>query len=141
MGAATKIVVPGVARLPAFCHAVIAGDFIYVSGMLGAKPDSMELLDGGIGPETTQTLRNIETILAACGATLDDLVKASVYIADMAEFAEMNEAWLAVMGEDPPARITVGRADLALGARVEIDSIAYKPRNMPPAPAGQPDGI
>ncbi len=128
MGAATKIVVPGVARLPAFCHAVVAGDFIYVSGMLGAKPDSMELVEGGIGPETTQTLRNIETVLAACDATLDDLVKASVYIADMAEFAAMNEAWLEIMGDDPPARITVGRADLALGARVEIDSIAYKPQ-------------
>jgi len=138
MGAATKIVVPGVARLPAFCHAVIAGDFIYVSGMLGAKADSMKLVDGGIGLETTQTLRNIETILAACGATLDDLVKASVYIADMAEFAEMNEAWLAVMGEDPPARITVGRADLALGARVEIDSVAYKPRDTP---AGQAEAV
>ncbi|MDH4277992.1 MAG: RidA family protein [Acidimicrobiia bacterium] len=128
MGAGTKIVVPGVARLPAFCHAVIAGDFIYVSGMLGAKADSMDLVEGGIGPETRQTLRNIETILAACDATLDDLVKASVYLHDMADFAAMNEAWLDIVGDDPPARITVGRADLALGAAVEIDSIAYKPR-------------
>ena len=101
MGAATKIVVPGVARLPAFCHAVIAGDFIYVSGMLGAEPDSMKLVEGGTGPETTQTLRNIETILEACDASLDDLVKASVYLADMATFAEMNEAWMAVIGDDP----------------------------------------
>ena len=127
MGAATKIVVPGVARLPAFCHAVIAGDFIHVSGMLGAKPDSMDLADGGIGPQTRQTLRNIETILAACDATLDDLVKANVYLHDMADFAAMNEAWMDVIGTDPPARITVGRADLALGAAVEIDCIAYKP--------------
>lgn len=128
MGAATKVVVEGVARLPAFCHAVIAGDFIHVSGMLGASADSMELVDGGIGPETRQTLRNIEIILAACDATLDDLIKASVYLRDMADFAAMNEAWLDVIGNDPPARITVGRADLALGAAVEIDSIAYKPR-------------
>lgn len=128
MSAATKVVVPGVARLPAFCHAVVAGDFIYVSGMLGAEADSMELVDGGIGPQTVQTLRNIETILAACDATLDDMIKASVYLHDMADFAAMNEAWLDVIGDDPPARITVGRADLALGAAVEIDSIAYKPR-------------
>lgn len=128
MGAATKVVVEGVARLPAFCHAVIAGDFIHVSGMLGANADSMELVEGGIGPETRQTLRNIEIILAACDATLDDLIKASVYLRDMADFAAMNEAWLDVIGNDPPARITVGRADLALGAAVEIDSIAYKPR-------------
>ncbi len=129
MGAATKVIVPGVARLPAFCHAVIAGDFIHVSGMLGAKPDSMELVGGGIGPETVQTLRNIETILAACGAALDDLVKANVYLHDMGDFAAMNEAWMDVIGDDPPARITVGRADLALGAAVEIDSVAYKPRS------------
>lgn len=129
MGAATKIIVPGVARLPAFCHAVIAGDFIHVSGMLGAKADSMELVEGGVGPETRQTLRNIETILGACDATLDDLVKASVYLHDMADFTAMNEAWLEIVGDDPPARITVGRADLALGAAVEIDSIAYKPRD------------
>ncbi len=129
MGAATKVVVPGVARLPAFCHAVVAGDFIYVSGMLGAKAGSMELIEGGVGPETRQTLRNIETILAACDASLDDLVKANVYLHDMADFAAMNDAWLDVIGSDPPARITVGRADLALGAAVEIDSIAYKPRD------------
>lgn len=128
MGAATKIVVPGVARLPAFCHAVIAGDFVYVSGMLGAKADSMDLVQGGVGPETRQTLRNIDTILSACDASLDDLIKANVYLHDMADFAAMNEAWLDVIGDDPPARITVGRADLALGAAVEIDSVAYKPR-------------
>jgi len=127
MGAATKVIVPGIARLPAFCHAVIAGDFIYVSGMLGAKRDSMELVEGGTGPQTTQTLANIEAILAACDASLGDLVKASVYLADMSTFADMNEAWMAAVGDDPPARITVGRADLALGAAVEIDSIAYKP--------------
>jgi 2-iminobutanoate/2-iminopropanoate deaminase len=123
-----KVIVEGLARLPAFCHAVIAGDSIYVSGTIGVKPDSMELVRGGTGPETTQTLRNIEVILKACGASLDDVVKASVFLADMGTFAEMNRAYLEVMGSDPPARITVGRAELALGAAVEIDCIAYKPQ-------------
>jgi 2-iminobutanoate/2-iminopropanoate deaminase len=86
----------------------------------------MELAEGGIGPETTQALRNIEIILKACGATLADVVKVSVFLADMGTFSAMNEAYLAVMGSDPPARITVGRAALALGAAVEIDAIAYK---------------
>ncbi|MGD9099306.1 MAG: RidA family protein [Anaerolineae bacterium] len=122
-----KVIVEGLARLPAFCHAVIAGDSIYVSGTIGVKPDSMELVAGGTGPETTQTLRNIEVILKACGASLDDVVKASVFLADMDTFAEMNRAYLEVVGDDPPARITVGRAELALGAAVEIDCIAYKP--------------
>lgn len=123
-----KVNVDGLARLPAFCHAVVAGDFIFVSGTLGMKPDSMDLVEGGTGRETTQTLRNIEVILKDCGASLDDVVKVDVFLEDMGMFSEMNEAYLAVMGSDPPARITVGRAELALGAAVEIDCIAYKPQ-------------
>ena len=123
-----KVNVDGLARLPAFCHAVVAGDFIYVSGTLGVKPNSMDLVQGGTGRETTQTLRNIEAILKACDASLDDVVKVDVFLEDMGMFAQMNEAYLAVMGANPPARITVGRAELALGAAVEIDCIAYKPQ-------------
>ena len=122
-----KINVDGLGKLPAFCHAVVAGDFIYVSGTLGTLPGSMALAEGGTGPQTTQTLRNIETILAACDASLADLVKVNVFLADMETFADMNKAYLGVMGDDPPARITVGRAGLALNAAVEIDAIAYKP--------------
>jgi len=124
---ARKVTVPGLAKLPAFCHAVVAGDFIYVSGTLGSVGDTMELVEGGTGPQTTQTMRNIERILAECGATLDHLVKVNVYLADIETFAEMNEAYLEVMGDDPPARITVARNAFALGAAVEIDAIAYLP--------------
>ncbi len=123
-----RVNVEGLARLPAFSHAVVAGDFIYVSGTLGVKPNSMELVEGGTGPEATQTLHHIETILEACGASLNDVVKVGVFLADMSTFADMNDAYLKVIGSDPPARITVGRADLALGAAVEIDCIAYKRR-------------
>lgn len=123
-----RVYVENLARLPAFCHATIAGDFIYVSGTLGTKPGTMELVEGGTGPETTQALQNIAAILEACGATLADLAKVNIFLADMADFAEMNRAYIAVMGEEPPARITVGRADLALGGRVEIDGVAYKAR-------------
>lgn len=127
MTKAKKITVAGLARLPAFCHAVVAGDFIYVSGTLGTQPGSMALVEGGTGAETAQTLQNIALILEECGASLADLVKVNVFLADMQSFADMNEAYLAVLGEDPPARITVGRAALALGAAVEIDAVAYKP--------------
>lgn len=122
-----KVNAAGLSRLPAFCHAVIAGDFIYVSGTLGTQPDEMTLVEGGTGAETAQALANIETILAECGACLGDLVKVNVFLADMQTFAEMNRAYLAVIGDNPPARITVGRAELALGAKVELDAIAYKP--------------
>ncbi len=122
-----KVNVSSLGRLPAFCHAVVAGDFIYVSGTLGTKSGSMELVEGGARAETTQTLQNIELILKECGASLSDVVKVSVFLADMQTFPEMNEAYLEVMGVNPPARITVGRAELARGAAVEIDAIAYKP--------------
>jgi len=122
-----RVVVEGVARLPQFCHASIAGDFVYVSGTLGTRPGGFELVGGGTGPQTEQTLRNIELILARCDASLADLVKLNVFLADMSTFREMNEAYQRVIAENPPARITVGRAELALGAAVEIDAVAYRP--------------
>lgn len=122
-----KVVVDGLGRLPQFCHATIAGDWIYVSGTLGTIPGTMDLAPGGTGPETTQTMANITLILEACGATFDNVVKVSVFLADMTTFRQMNDAYSDVVGSDPPARITVGRADLALGGAVEIECIAYKP--------------
>jgi 2-iminobutanoate/2-iminopropanoate deaminase len=107
---------------------VIAGDFIYVSGTVGTLPGTRDLVEGGTGPETTQTLRNIETILKACEASLADLVKVNVFLTDINTFAEMNEAYLALIGEEPPARITVGRSAFAINAAVEIDAVAYKPQ-------------
>ncbi len=122
-----KVIAPGLARLPAFSHAVVAGDFIHVSGSLGTAEGTMDLVPGGTGPETTQVLANIKTILDTCGAGFDDVVKVNVFLHDMATFDEMNEAYLAVFEDSPPARITVGGVDLALGAAVEIDCVAYRP--------------
>lgn len=124
---AKKVNVEALGRLPAFCHAVVAGDFIYVSGTLGTQPGGFDLVEGGTREQTTQTLRNIETILQECGAALADLVKVNVFLSDMKTFPEMNAAYLEILGSDPPARITVGRVELALGAAVEIDAVAYKP--------------
>jgi 2-iminobutanoate/2-iminopropanoate deaminase len=124
-----RVYVDGLARLPAFSHAVVAGDFIFVSGCIGTKAGGMDLVEGGTGAQTTQTLRNIERILQASGATLADVVKVNVYLTEIGDFAEMNGAYMAVMGEDPPARITVGKVGFGLAAAtVEIDCIAYKPQ-------------
>ena len=123
-----KVVVDGLGRLPQFCHATIAGDWIYVSGTLGTIPGSMALVPGGTGPETTRTMENIKLILAACDATLANVVKVSVFLDDMTTFPEMNSAYSNVIGNDPPARITVGRAQLALSGAVEIECIAYRPQ-------------
>ena len=124
-----RVIVPGLGRLPQFCHATIAGDLVFVSGTLGTVGDGFDLAAGGAGPETTQTLRNIERILETSGATIDDVVKVSVFMSDMSGFAEMNAAYGEFFGDDPPARITVGCAELALGAVVEIECIAHLRRN------------
>jgi 2-iminobutanoate/2-iminopropanoate deaminase len=124
---ARRVNVEGIGRLPQFSHAVIAGDTIYVAGQLGAKGEELAVVEGGVKAETTQLLRNIEAILKECGATLDDVVKVNAYLTDMSLFAEMNEAYAEVFGDDPPARITVGCSALALGALVEMDCIAVLP--------------
>ena len=121
-----KVNVEGLGRLDAFCHAVVAGDFIHVSGTLGTKGDTLELVDGGTGPQTTQVLRNLEKVLRGCGASFEDVVKVNVFLADIGTFQEMNAAYMEILGGDPPARITVGGVDLALGAAVEIDCVAHR---------------
>lgn len=121
-----KIIVDGLARLPSFSHAAIIGDTIYVSGTLGTAPNTMELVTGGTGAQTRQTLENIKAILEACGATMDDVAKVNVYLADITTFTEMNEAYEEFFDKAPPARITVGGADLALGAAIEVDCVAQR---------------
>ena len=126
MADSARINAEGLGRLPAFSHASIAGDHIWVSGTLGTKEGSFELVEGGMAAQTTQTLRNIEIILLAAGAGLRDVVKVNVFVTDMSQFADMNRAYLEFFPEDPPARITVGCEALALGALVEIDCVAFK---------------
>ncbi len=119
-----SIVADELGRLPQFSHATVAGELIFVSGTLGTLGESFELAPGGTGPQTTQTLRNIETILRAAGAELSDVVKVSVYLSDMTTFPDMNAAYSEIFLQSPPARITVGGAVLALGAAVEIECVA-----------------
>lgn len=122
----SRITVPELPEFPAFAHATIAGDQIYVAGMLGLRDDFGGLVDGGIEAETVQSLRHVERILRACDATLADIVKVSVYMPDLAEWDVMNRAYCAVFGERTPARIAVGCAALLFGARVEFDCIAHR---------------
>lgn len=121
-----RVVVPGLARLPVFSHASVVGDLVFVAGTLGTGPDG-RLVPGGVGPETRQTLLNLRAILQASGADLDDAVKVSCYVTDMADFGEMNRAYAEFFPEEPPARITLQVAGLALGAKVEIELVARRP--------------
>ncbi len=121
-----RINVDRVARLPAFSHATVAGDYVHVSGTLGTAPGKSELVPGGVGPETTRVLENMAEILSACGLSFADVVKINVYLRDMESFEAMNRAYIGYLGEDGPARITVGQAGLALDAAVEMDCVAYR---------------
>lgn len=127
MTMADRINAAEVGRLPVFSHAVRAGDFLFLSGMLGTRGDAFELAAGGVGPQTRQALENIGKILAAAGAGFEDLVNLKVFLVDMTQFREMNEAYRAFFPRDPPSRITVGCSALALGAAVEIEGVAYRP--------------
>jgi 2-iminobutanoate/2-iminopropanoate deaminase len=123
----TRVIAPDVPELPVFAHAAIAGDQIYVSGMLGLTDDFQGVVEGGIGPETKQAFRHVEKVLAACGATLADVVKVSAFLPDLGEWQAMNAAYLEVFGEQTPTRIAIGCGDLLMGARVEFDCVAYRP--------------
>lgn len=102
-----------------------AGDLVFVSGQVAFGPDG-RLVPGGIDAETRQTLDNIAAALAEAGATLDDVVKLTVFLADLDEFAPFNAAFRDYFPASPPARTTVA-AGLMLGARVEIEAIAFAP--------------
>lgn len=123
-----RVEVEGVARLPGWMHATVAGDFVYVAGMLGSTGDGFEVVPGGIAPETTQALRNIERILRECDTSLGGLVKVTVYLTNMADFGAMEAAYGAILGPDGPPRTTVKVSRLGVDAAIEIDCIAYRPQ-------------
>jgi 2-iminobutanoate/2-iminopropanoate deaminase len=122
-----RVNVEGAAKPAAFCHATVWGDKVHVSGTLGTLPGTRQLTPGGVEAQTIRALENIDVILGACDCGLADVAKFNVFLTDMSRLEEMNRGYLRVLGDDPPARITVGCSALALGATVEIDCIAYKP--------------
>jgi len=106
-----------------FSEAVRAGDLLFLSGMLGNKPGTSELAPGGIQPETRQTLENIKAAVLRHGGAMDRVVKCTVFLADMGEWAAMNEVYREFFPVHRPARSALGVSGLALGARVEIECI------------------
>ncbi len=124
----TRIHAPELPHVPVFAHAAVAGDHVYVSGTLGLKDDFSAIVPGGVAAETRKALHHVERILAACDASLADIVKVSVYMTDLAEWGALNEIYMEVFGDQTPARIAVGVDALLLGASIELDCIAYRQR-------------
>ena len=110
-----------------FSDAVRVGDLLFLSGKIGNVPGTMELAPGGIQGETRQTLENIKASLTRLGATMDDVVKCTVFLADIGEWAAMNEVYVTYFPNRKPARSALGVSGLALGARTEIECIAAMP--------------
>lgn len=108
-----------------FSPGIRAGDFLFLSGAIGTGPGTSELVSDDVAEQTTQVMANIETTLEADGLGLEDVVKCTVFLVDMADYGAMNEAYAAAWPGSPPARSTVAGNGLALGARVEIECIAY----------------
>lgn len=113
---------PGTEELP-FSTAVRVGETLYLSGDIGVLPGTLDLIEGGIQPETRQTMENIRATLESAGASMDDVVKCTVFLADISEWGAMNEVYVSYF-DTPPARSALGASGLALDARVEIECVA-----------------
>ena len=126
----TKVVIrtdkaPGPFQGAPYNQAIRVGDLVFVAGQLVVSLETGELVGPGIEEQTEQTLKNMGAILEAAGSGLDKLVKTTVFLVDLGDFAGMNEVYARYVGESPPARSTIGISQLPVGARVEIEAIAH----------------
>ena len=107
-----------------YSQAIKAGGFVFVSGQLALQPDRAEIVGDTIQEQTEQVFQNLGAILEAAGSSLEQLVKTTVYLIDLGEFAGMNDVYARHVGDRPPARATVEISALPSGAKVEIEAIA-----------------
>ena len=107
-----------------YSQAVRAGNFVFASGQIPIDPATGEFVPGGIAEQTEQVLKNLTALFAAAGVGLDQIVKTTVFLADMNDFTAMNEVYGRFFSEAPPARSTVQAARLPRDAKVEIEAIA-----------------
>ena len=107
-----------------YSQAVRAGNLLFVSGQIPIDPATGEFVSGGVAEQTEQVMRNLSAVFEAAGAGLSQVVKTTVFLADMDDFTTMNQVYGRFFGENPPARATVQAARLPRDARVEIEAIA-----------------
>ncbi len=112
------------AAIGPYSQAVKAGGMIFVSGQIPLDPATGQLVEGGIEPQTRRVMENLQAVLAAAGSSFGSVVRSTIYLIDLGEFAKVNEIYGSFFPREPPARATVQVAALPRGARVEIDVVA-----------------
>jgi 2-iminobutanoate/2-iminopropanoate deaminase len=112
------------AAIGPYSQAIKAGGFVFASGQIPIDPQTGEFVAGGVAEQTERVLKNLAAVLEAAGSSLDQVVKTTVFLADMKEFAAMNEVYGRFFADMPPARATVAAAGLPRDARVEIEAVA-----------------
>lgn len=110
-----------------YSQAIKLGDFVFCSGQVGLDPASGEVVGGGVGAQATRGLGNLKAVLTAAGSSLENVVKTTVFLASMDDFAEMNEVYAGFFPVDPPARSTVAVKTLPKDALFEVEAIAHIP--------------
>jgi len=112
------------AAIGPYSQAIRAGGFVFVSGQIPIDPATGEFVSGGVAEQTRQVFKNLSAVLEAAGSSLDKIVKTTVFLQDMKDFAQMNEVYATFFSDAPPARATVAAAGLPRDARVEIEAVA-----------------
>jgi 2-iminobutanoate/2-iminopropanoate deaminase len=112
------------AAIGPYSQGIRAGNLVFVSGQIPIDPATGQFVEGGVAEQTEQVLRNLGAVLEAAGSSLSQVVKTTVFLADMKEFGAMNEVYARFFTEVPPARATVAAAGLPRDARVEIEAVA-----------------
>ncbi|MGL5328588.1 MAG: RidA family protein [Peptostreptococcaceae bacterium] len=112
------------AAIGPYSQAIKAGNMLFVSGQVPFVPETMEIVEGDVKAQATQSLKNVQAILKEAGADFSDVVKSTVFISDMNEFAQINEVYAEFFGENKPARACVEVARLPKDVKVEIEVIA-----------------
>jgi 2-iminobutanoate/2-iminopropanoate deaminase len=109
-----------------YSQAINAGSMVFCSGQLGIDPRTGQLVLGGADSQTRQCLLNLQAVLAAAGCTLENVIKTTIYVTNMADFKDVNEVYAQFFPGNPPARSTVGVGALPMNAKVEIEAIAVR---------------
>lgn len=112
------------AAIGPYSQAVRVGDLVYTAGQIPLVPETGKLVEGDVKAQTRQVIQNLSHVLAAAGSSLDQVVKTTIFLADLADFAAVNEVYGTFFKNEPPARSTVQVAALPLAARIEIEVVA-----------------